>query len=99
MTPTNPAQSAALKQQMWTTLGQTPFLASNEILARGILEDVGIKDENFIQALVQAAQMQIAMLQAEAQPTVPESDAPQSESQAISQTGAGSQQRSMQQAR
>ena len=99
MAPVNSAQMAALKQQMWTTLGQTPFMASNEVLARGILEDVGIKDENFIQALVQAAQMQIAMLQAQAQPTVPESDAPKDEAQAVSQTGAGSQQRSMQQAK
>ena len=98
MAPTDSAQMAALKQQLWTTLGQTPFLASNEVLARGILEDVGIKDENFIKGLVQAAQMQIAMLQAQAQPTVPESGAPQDEAQAVSQTGAGSQQRSMKQA-
>jgi len=98
MAPKNSAQSAALKQQLWTTLGQTPFLASNEVLARGICEDVGIKDENFIQALVQAAQMQIQMLQAQAQPTVPEAKAPESNAQAISQTGAGQQQRSMKQA-
>ena len=96
MAPTDSAQMSALKQQLWVTLGQTPFLASDEVLARGILEDVGIKDENFIQALVKAAQMQIAMLQAQAQPTSPEADAPQNEAQAVSQTGAGTQQRSMQ---
>ena len=96
MAPTNSMQSAAMKQQLWTTLGQTPFLASNEVLARGICEDVGIKDENFIKALVQAAQMQLAMLQAQAQPKSPEADAPKDEAQAISQTGAGSQTRSMQ---
>lgn len=99
MAPTNSMQSAAMKQQLWTTLGQTPFLASNEVLARGICEDVGIKDENFIKALVQAAQMQIAMLQAQAQPTVPEADAPKDEAQAVSQTGAGTQTRSMRQAK
>jgi len=98
MKPVDTAQTAAMKQQMWVTLGQTPFLASNEVLARGILEDVGIKDENFIKALVEAAQMQIAMLQAQAQPTAPEADAPKDEAQAVSQTGAGTQTRSMKQA-
>ena len=97
MRPHDSAQMAALKQQLWTTLGQTPFLGGDEVLARGILEDVGIKDENFIQALIRMCKVQIAMLQAQAQPTVPEAGAPQDEAQAISQMGAGQQTRSMQQ--
>ena len=98
MAPTDSAQTSALKQQLWVTLGQSPFLGGDEVLARGICEDVGIKDENFIQALVRMCQMQLQILQAQAQPKVPEADAPQNEAQAISQTGAGSQQRSMQKA-
>ncbi|RLA59651.1 MAG: hypothetical protein DRQ89_13760, partial [Epsilonproteobacteria bacterium] len=81
------------KTQILQIMGQAPFMFTSETLVRGWLEPFGVKDENFVQAIAEAAQMQMAMLQQQAQPDgpVPEAGAPQNEAQAISQAGAGSQ--------
>ena len=90
---TNTQMQNAGKTQILQIMGQAPFMFTSETLVRGWLEPFGVKDENFVQAIAEAAQMQMAMLQQQAQPDgpVPEAGAPQNEAQAISQAGAGSQ--------
>jgi len=93
MAEANTAMQNAGKNQVLQVMGQAPFMFVTDVLVRGWLEPYGVKDENFVQAIAQAAQMQMQMLQQQAQPDgpVPEAGAPTSEAQAISQAGAGSQ--------
>ncbi len=93
----NTAAQAAGRTQIAQIAGQAPHLFMSEPLVRGWLEPYGIKDQNFIDALVESSQMQMQMLMAQAtgqqDGKSPEADAPTSEAQAISQNGAGSQSR------
>ena len=93
MAEANTAMQSAGRVQIAQIAGQAPFLFTSEPLVRGWLEPYGIEDQNFIDALVQAAQAQMAMLQQQAQPDGPrpEAGAPQNEADAISQAGAGTQ--------
>jgi hypothetical protein len=63
-------------------------------------ERVGIKDENFVTGMMEAAkeaiQMEQMAMMAKAQPKVPNAPPPGSEAQAIQQTGAGQQVPNMQ---
>jgi hypothetical protein len=96
MMPVDSAQQAALKAQFAQIAGQSPWLIADEELAIGWGKEFGIRDVNFLKALSKAAQMQMAMAMAPAQPKVPEAGPPQSEADAIAQTGAGMQAPAMQ---
>ena len=88
------AMQAAGRAQVAQIAGQAPWLFMDEALARGWLEPYGIKDQNFIDALVGAAQMQMQMMMMQGQQgstPVPEAGPPQSEADAVSQTAAGQQ--------
>ena len=94
MAPVNSAMQAAGRVQVAQIAGQAPHLFMSEPLVRGWLEPYGIKDQQFIDALVQASQMQMqmAMMSGPSAPgPVPEAGPPTSEAQAISQAGAGRQ--------
>lgn len=96
----NTAMQNAGKTQVMQIAGQAPWMFTSDPLVRGWLEPYGglAKDQNFIDALMEAAQFQMQILMAQAMPPgpSPESDAPTSEAQAISQQGAGVQPRNMQ---
>ena len=96
MLPIDSAQQAALKAQFAQIAGQSPWLMADETLAIGWCKEFGIKDENFAKALSRAAQMQMAMAMAPAQPKVPNAPPPESGEQAMAQNGAGSQVPNMQ---
>jgi len=97
MAPVNSAMQNQGKIQMLQIAGQAPEYFMDESLVRGWLEPYGIKDQKFVDAMVQSAQMkmQLLMMQAQGQGAapgpVPEAGAPTSEHQAISQSGAGTQ--------
>ena len=93
MAENNTAMQATGRTQIAQIAGQAPHLFMSEPLVKGWLEPFGIKDQNFITALVEASQMQMQMLMQQAQPDgpVPEAGAAGNEADAISQSGAGSQ--------
>ena len=95
MAPPNTAQQAAGRAQIAQIAGQAPHLFMSEPLVRGWLEPYGIKDQNFIEALVEASKMQMQMMQMmqgqQAPGPVPEAGAPQDEAQALKQNAAGTQ--------
>lgn len=97
MAPKSSAVEGAQMIQMLQVAGQAPWLFAQEPLARGFCEKFGVKDQKFIEALVQMAQMQMAMAQAAAAPPPsPNAPPPGNEADAISQAGAGGQAPSMQ---
>jgi hypothetical protein len=98
MAQPNTAMQNAGKTQVMQIAGQAPWMFTDEALARGWLEPYGVKDQNFIDALVESAKAQMEMMMMQATPPGPsaESDAPTSEAQAISQDAAGMQARNMQ---
>ena len=94
MAPVNSGMQAAGRVQIAQIAGQAPHLFTSEPLVRGWLEPYGIKDQGFVDALVQASQMQMQMLMMQGQQApgpVPEAGAPTSEADAISQSAAGQQ--------
>ena len=94
MAPANTAMQAAGRVQIAQIAGQAPHLFMSEPLVRGWLEPYGIKDQQFIDALVQASQMQMQMAMMtgpQAPGPVPEAGAPTNEADAISQSAAGAQ--------
>ena len=98
MAESDTAMQASGRTQIAQIAGQAPHLFSSEPLVKGWLEPYGIKDQNFIDALVEASQMQMQMLMQQAQPDgpVPEAGAAGNEADAISQQAAGGQARNMQ---
>jgi len=94
MAPPNTAQKAAGRAQIMQIAGQAPWLFASEPMVRGWLEPYGVKDQNFIDAIVEMAQMQMQMLMAQGQQApgpVPEAGEPQDEAQALKQNAGGTQ--------
>ena len=96
MAPANDQMLAANRLQLMQIAGQSPWMFSNETVARGWCDMFQIKDENFIKSLVQGAQMQMQALAAPAQPKSPEAPPPGNEADAIAQMAAGGQSPAMQ---
>ena len=88
MAPKNSGMESAQWIQASQVVGVSPWLVSDEILARTYCEKFGIKDDKYVQAIAQAAQANIAMQQ---QAMMPEAPPPTNEADAISQTAAGGQ--------
>ena len=95
MAQADTAMQATGRAQILQAIGQAPGMFTSDILVRGWLEPFGVKDENFIGAVAEAAQAMVAAIAQQAQPQgegqVPEAGAPQNEADAISQTAAGQQ--------
>ena len=94
MGPKNTAMENAGKVQILQIAGQAPHLFTSEALVRGWLEPYGVKDQKFVDAVVEASNMQMDMLKMQLQGApgpVPEAGAPQTEADAISQAAAGGQ--------
>ena len=96
MIPVDSQQQAALKIQFAQVAGQSPWLVADEELAVGWGKEFGVRDVNFLRALSRAAMMQVQMLMAPPQPKVPNAPPPESEAQAVQQSGAGMQAPNMQ---
>jgi hypothetical protein len=90
----NTAMQSAERARIAQIAGQAPHLFMSEPLVRGWLEPSGITDQNFINALVEASQMQMQMMQMQAMGAnspQPNAGPPTSEAEAIAQSGAGQQ--------
>ena len=98
MKPTDDAVDAAQRLQLMQIAGQSPWMFSDEVTARGWFDLFNIKDENFIKKISEVAQMQMQM-QAKTDPMSPEAPPPTNSAQAASQTAAGGQTPNMQGAR
>jgi len=96
MAPSNNAQQAAMRVQLLQMSGSFPHQFSDPVRTRGWCELFNIYDENFINSIVQGAQMQIQAAMIEAQPPMPNAAAPSNEADAVSQSGAGQQVPAMQ---
>ena len=95
MAPANSAMQNAGKIQILQLMAQAPEQFMTDAAVRGWLEPYGIKDQNFIDSVIDGAKMRMQMLMMQAQgqqsPANSEAAAPESEADAISQSGAGQQ--------
>ncbi len=95
MGPKDDAMQASQWIQSTQVVSTAPWLVADPVLAEMFCELMNIKNPRYVEALSNAAQMNIQMMQqqamASAQPSSPESAPPTSEAEAIQQRGAGGQ--------
>jgi len=90
MEPPNTEAEQVRFVQAWQIIGQSPWLVSEPDMAEAFLDLMRVKNQRLRDSLVTAAQAQMAMLAAPAQPEANGAPPPQDEAQAIKQQkGAG----------